>query len=77
MPATKKRSSSNAWGAMGPTTPVQLAEKEGVDEVASGEVELLVAHHRVSVLRHIRPHIAAEATNYISIAQCKVALVST
>ena len=62
---------------MGPTTPVQLAEKESVDEVASGEVELLVAHHRVSVLHHIRPHIAAEAINCISVAQCKVALVST
>ncbi len=60
---------------MGPTTHVQLTEEEGVKEVASGEVELLLAHHRVSVLHHNRPHIAAEATNCISVAQCKVALV--
>ncbi len=62
---------------MGPTTPVQLAKKEGVKEIASREVELFVAHHHVSVLHHNRPHIVAEATTCISVAQCKVALVST
>ena len=71
------RSSSNAWGAMGPTAPVQLAKEEGVEEVASGEVQLLVAHHHVPALHHNRSHIAAESTKCISLSQCQVALVST